>query len=694
MKKTISALVPAAFLVLGIHAQGAPTERSPWALAASPAFTLPLVAGDFSANEQFASSWGAKLEAARGLPTRLPLALALGLEFSSGALRPMGAVPVDDRLQELSLSAGLSAGGAFGPARPRAVAGRAFVQGGLALGSLGESGVKAYGLVRAGGGLDLALGRALVASLDAAWIQKSGLYGGLGVSLGLGYRLPAAASRPEPAGLKLLELTDLDIDRIFPIFRARYDEHPVGKVKLMNEGELPARDLRVTFFVRQYMDGPKECAAIASLAPGESVELPLYALFNDRILDVTEATKATAEISVEYGAGQKTARTASVLVYDRNALTWDDDRHAAAFVSSKDPWVLDLAGSFIAAVGDARSPAAAKNIQTAIALHEGLRAYGIGYVVSPNRPFAREGGDLAAVDSLKFPRQTLGMRAGDCADLSVLYASAFESAGIESAFATVPGHIFMAFDSGLDPDQARQRGFGPGDFIENGGKAWIPVETTMRESGFTEAWRKAAQQWRTAEADGVAAFYPVHAAWEAYAPVGLPADGSTVSAPSQERVRAAFMVELGRLVAQELRARIDALSGQGLTPARLLNEEGVVYGKYGLLDEAERRFTQAADAQYAPALVNLGTITMLRSDWASAYERYSQASRQGLESARLYLNIAKAASALGKADEAARALESAKRLDPKAAEQGPALAKAGSAGTRAAEIDEGDLEWF
>lgn len=46
-----------------------------------------------------------------------------------------------------------------------------------------------------------------------------------------------------------------------------------------------------------------------------------------------------------------------------------------------------------------------------------------------------------AVDCLKFPRQTLEYRGGDCDDLSILYCALLESVGIETAFIATPGHI-------------------------------------------------------------------------------------------------------------------------------------------------------------------------------------------------------------------------------------------------------------
>ena len=64
------------------------------------------------------------------------------------------------------------------------------------------------------------------------------------------------------------------------------------------------------------------------------------------ILNVTEATKAQAEITVEYTynkAGLAVKQTETLRILDRNASSWDDDRKAAAFVTAKDPQVLGFA---------------------------------------------------------------------------------------------------------------------------------------------------------------------------------------------------------------------------------------------------------------------------------------------------------------------------------------------------------------
>ena len=284
-----------------------------------------------------------------------------------------------------------------------------------------------------------------------------------------------------------------------------------------------------------------------------------------------------------------------------------------------------------------------------------------------------------------------GFRAGDCADLSVLYASCLEAAGVETAFITITGHILMAIDLGITQDEARSRSMDQKDLIVQGGKVWLPLETTMRDSGLMEIWKKGAEEWRDASDKKVAAFYPMHEAWKTYAPMGLPSDGTSVALPASDKVASAFKAELAKAVNAELQARLSALGKMptsGLAASTALNNRGVLYGKFGKLDEASSDFQAAAKAGSVSALVNLGNIAMLKSAPKSAYEYYQTAIKQMTGSAGFYVNLAKAAAALGKNAAAAAALDKVRALDPKAADKYASLAQVqtGAAGTRAAEV--------
>ena len=693
MRTRAVAILLAAFVALSFPVMAEGGSSPTWTLSTAPQVVLPLLASDFSENDLFSTAWGGSFAASLALPSPSPLVFRMGLAYARCGLLAVGDIEVPGSLDELVLSGGLQLRAGLSPELDL----HGNLDAGLGYGFL-SSGVSApYAVVGLGGGLGYSLSEDWSLSLDLAGVYKAGLYGGASLSLALGYCLPEPQAPAAQPRLKLLDFAKLSLDPVFPVLRSYYDEGALGTLSIKNTGRQAALDVHVTVFIRQYMDAPKECAVIARIDPGKSVEVPLHALFNDVILSVTEATKVAAEVSVAYRGGEL-AKSATVVVYDRNALTWTDDRIAAAFVSSKDPWVLDLSGNILAAAKGAWNAELPKNLQTGIAFHEGLRTYGMSYVLSPNRPFAVGAADKGAVDSLKFPRQTLGYRSGDCADLSVLYSSFFEAAGIETAFVTVPGHIFMAFDLGITEEEARSRSMDLGDLIVRGGRVWIPVETTMRDSGFLEVWKKAAAEWRASSSAGTAAFYPVHDAWAKYAPVGLPADGSTVSLPAKDAILKGFRAEQAKAIDAELGARLAAakLSAKSGDTAKAANDLGILYGKYGRYAEAQKQFELAAGLGLAAATVNLGNIALLKGDYARALAAYQKAARASPSNARILVNLARAAAGLGKTDLVNSTLSSLRSLDPKLADQyaGLSAESQASQGARAASISDGSILWF
>jgi hypothetical protein len=93
-----------------------------------------------------------------------------------------------------------------------------------------------------------------------------------------------------------------------------------------------------------------------------------------------------------------------------------------------------------------------------------------------------------------------------------------EALNIESAFITIPGHIYIAFNVGNNTWLK-----GNADIIELDGKRWLPVEITVPEKGFTQAWRIGAREWRNSGT--AAALYPIRECWEVYPSVTVPGSG-------------------------------------------------------------------------------------------------------------------------------------------------------------------------
>ena len=257
-----------------------------------------------------------------------------------------------------------------------------------------------------------------------------------------------------------VKITRVEFVNIFPVFFKYYDNNPIGKVTIKNAENVPVENVKVSFYEKQYMNNPKEAEIIERMEPGEEKEVELYGLFTSKILEITEGTKLSSLITIDYTKeGQLLTREfiETVRVYNRNAMTWDDDRKASAFVTAKDPNVLKFAKNVVGWIKNDMSRAVNENLQIAIALHETLDLYGISYIIDPTTPYIELSQNELAIDYLQFPKQTLEFLAGDCDDLSILYASLLEASGIETAFVTTPGHIFIAFNLGMSPDEARDR---------------------------------------------------------------------------------------------------------------------------------------------------------------------------------------------------------------------------------------------
>ncbi|MEW5816631.1 MAG: tetratricopeptide repeat protein [Spirochaetota bacterium] len=556
--------------------------------------------------------------------------------------------------------------------------------------------------------------RSLSLGLGTGYTNYFGLFQGMHVSIATGYHFPAGVKetvpaktpvQPEPlktapAGKTeqkrtVLELSALEFENVFPVFHKYYDNHPVARAVLANTGETPVTEIKVSFLIKQYMDAPKACEAPKELKAGESKDIELYALFTDRVLEITEATKVAAEIQLEYslnGEVREEKVIETIRIYDRNALTWDDDRKAAAFITAKDPAVLTFAKNVAGMVKGKGSRAVNPNLLSALAIHEALLQYGLTYVVDPKTPYAEFSQQQTVVDFLQFPRQSLEYRAGDCDDLSILYSALIEAVGVETAFITVPGHILMAFALDMQPEEARKSFLRADELIFMNEKAWIPIEVTEREGGFLKAWQTGAKEWRENSARQQAGFYPVHEAWRLYEPVGLPGAEVRLSLPERDKVVSAYLEEVVRFIDLEIYPQVAKLQAElqkGGATEKTANKLGALYARYGLMERAQREFEKALiKGDYIPALLNLGNIYYLDKKMDKALGYYERAYKKEPENPNVLLCMARVNHELENYGLVKRTYEELKRKDPDLALRFAYLDLRGEEASRAAEISQ------
>jgi hypothetical protein len=504
--------------------------------------------------------------------------------------------------------------------------------------------------------------------------------------------IPKAPEPEKPAPLAAVTLGDASIEPIFPVFYKYYDDHSLGTVTITNETGSDISDVKLTLWVKQYMDGPKGGEGSASIKAGESATFQLYAIFTDKILDINEATKAQAQLDLSYtlnGKSQTQSAMQTIRILDRNAMTWDDDRRAAAFVSSKDPGVMSFAKRVANLVKKNSNYALNANLQLAAGMHEGLSLYGIGYVKDPKSASIASGAKKSEPDFLQFARQTLEFKSGDCDDLTILYCSLFESVGVETAFITIPGHIYMAFSPELSAADARKSFVHVDNLIILGDRVWIPIEVTDR-SDFLTAWQSGAREWRENQARGEAHLYEVHEAWKLYEPAGLAGSGPAAQFPDEAKLTANFKQVRDGYVDGEISASVATLQAQvkqSKESAKSLNALGVLYARYGLFDKAVMQFEKVVKKEdHVPSLLNLGTICYQQGQRDKAIAYYERAYSKQPSSAQVLLALARVNHDVENYYAVKKYYTELKSVDAALAEQFSYLDLKGEEASRAAEV--------
>lgn len=388
------------------------------------------------------------------------------------------------------------------------------------------------------GASGLSFGARLIGNYHISPSLKAGLFAGYknyfyqpnpflqSVEVGLSLSVNLTKSLFGSSGIKT---ENYDTAPLFPIFYAHYDNNSFGTITFTNIEKNDVTDVEVSVYIEQFMSVPKVIANYDRIKPGEEFSADLTAFLNESIMNQMQNQLADALVTVNYKSlGQKSEFESRFFLQTltRNSMSWEDDRRAAAFVSARDGAIQRFSRQITLALKDKLASSSSPNNLYARAVFEVLKTYGINYVIDPTSVFSTS--DTLAVDFLQFPYQTLLYHGGDCDDLSILNCSLLESLGVETAFITIPGHIYMAYNSGLTAAEA-DRVYGKNKYIVQDGKVWIPVEITVPQDNFELALKLGIRQWNKYADDHN--LIPIHSAWEEFKPVTVPESDVSVQFP-------------------------------------------------------------------------------------------------------------------------------------------------------------------
>ncbi len=416
--------------------------------------------------------------------------------------------------------------------------------------------------------------------------------------------------------------------------------------------------MRLVFSIKNYMDFPTQ-TDLGDVPARSTVKKEVNAVFSNRILDITEDTFIQSEAKLSYaalGKEETLTLTRPVYFYERHALNWDDKGKIASFVTPKDPVIMNFATQTISGYRDIHL---SRNLVAARALFEAMGVLGLTYVEDPSNPYQVVSDLAGVVDFVQFPRETLARKAGDCDDLTSLYASLLESVGIRTVLLDAPGHIYMMFDTGVAGDDRMYFGFPEESFIIREETIWVPVETTLVGSSFSDAWKKGVEEFH-AERERTK-FIDLREAWPMHNPPALPA-ADFEARVTKDEIEKKFHVELNRLEKERidyLTASLERLGSAGL------KELMIVFGRDGLFDramEAGKRVLETGTD--ADVLNNMGNIYYLKGDMENAAVNYAQALALAPDDAGIWVNLSRALLKAKRKKEAKEAFEKAIGIDP------------------------------
>ncbi len=482
--------------------------------------------------------------------------------------------------------------------------------------------------------------------------------------------------------LRQLEFSKLSLQPVFAAMQSYYTNNPVGSVILTNTGKYPATDLKVSFLQAGYMDSPTPCAEVEKLAPGEKISIDLFAVFNQEVFKTEGTTPLTGEVIVQYRSRGRTGeqrQSVTYDLYDKTAITWDNDQKVGAFITPSDSALRNYVSFIRHAAKEYTRGFYPEKILTAVQVFQALNTLGVIYQADPTSPFTTVQQDVFQVDSVNLPRDTLRRTTGDCDDLTVLYNSLMETQGIATGFITTPGHIFSVFNTGIPSNKYRKVHPERGMTISYKGELWVPVEITLMGRGdFLDAWKTGSKEWLTYKNDPEKRkFYITSEAQQIFRPVGLKETDLGLQYGSIKAFAINYQSGLRRLsndILRYYRAASDRKKN-----ARSYNKLGIIYSQFGRYGEAEQAFRQAVRIEpgYPGVKVNLGNLAYLRKDYRNALNVYEQASeilkRMGkassLSFSNLAINISKTHYALENYDKAKEYFDLASAINSQNAER-------------------------
>jgi hypothetical protein len=240
-------------------------------------------------------------------------------------------------------------------------------------------------------------------------------------------------------------------------------QQPLVSFRIVNS-KADTKRLKLVTYVEGFSARAVETIEVEHLVPADAVQLPTF--FPDALAKLTELTRATVNVEVQ-DLDAKTevhrtipvwllARTTAPLkVKDPSTGTWQDmTRYLGAFVTPNAPAVMTYVRKALDKHPQKRLVGyqvdEAEVTSQVRAVYEALVESRIAYVNSII-DFTPEIG--MNNQRVRLPRESLADTSANCIDGAVLFASLLEAISLNPAIVIVPGHAFLAWETGRNSNQ-------------------------------------------------------------------------------------------------------------------------------------------------------------------------------------------------------------------------------------------------
>jgi len=472
---------------------------------------------------------------------------------------------------------------------------------------------------------------------------------------------------------KALMVRNAYIAPLYLAFASKYSNIPPAYITLQNNTNDKIR-MKVGIKIPELMTEYSFNNEWIDLSPRELRQVAVPLILNVQTLPANEIFNSQAHFLVvfnhqnkEYTLEEKRKTT----VYGSRYITWDDIRKLAAFITPADSLTVTFTRKIVNyPLGDSSWNGINAYLHWAMAIYSALQAWGLKYVSDPSIPDV--GNQPGKPDYIQFPGETFRARSGDCDDMVALVASCLEAVGVPTALVSVPGHIYLAFYSGLNRADMGDLSLKADEFIVFNDQLWIPIEITLLEKeDFYTAWREGIRQYQYFRSSQEFSFQVVQQAWLEYPPTSSYTNGFELNLIADSVMRYWALNVAG--VRQSRLQQIERFFTTKLyaSSAERENDRGVYLARMGFADPARTAFSAAikADRRYCDPHANLANLYMQENNFVEAITQFKAAIRLKTRDGDLHFNLALAYLMANDQKNARLYLEKAKHLAPSKQEE-------------------------